>query len=34
MGVAAEVKEAEAKDFPILQLDKKENFPPSTMNRS
>ena len=34
MGVAAEAKKAEAKDFPILQLDKKENFSPSTRNRS
>ena len=34
MGVAAEAKKAEAKDFPILQLDKKGNFSPSTKNRS
>ena len=34
MGVAAEVKKAEAKDLPILQPDKKENSPPSTRNRS
>ena len=34
MGVAAEAKKAEAKDLPILQPDKKENFPPSTRNRS
>ena len=34
MGVAVEVKEAEAKDFPILQPDKEENSPPSTRNRS
>ena len=34
MGVAAEVKEAEAKDLPILQSEKKENSLPSTRNRS
>ena len=34
MGVATEAKEAEAKYFPILHLDKKENSPPSTNNRS
>ena len=34
MGVAVEAKKAEAKDLPILQLDKKENSPPSTKNRS
>ena len=34
MGVAAEAKEVEAKDFPILHPDKKENFLPSTRNRS
>ena len=34
MGVAAEAKEAEAKDFPILHQDKKENFLLSTRNRS
>ena len=34
MGVAAEAKGAEAKDPPILQPDKKENYPPSTKNRS
>ena len=34
MGVAAEAKEAEAKDFPILHPDKKENFLLSTRNRS
>ena len=34
MGVAVEAKEAEAKDLPILQSGKKENFPPSTMDRS
>ena len=34
MGVAVEAKNAEAKDPPILQLDKKECFPLSTRNRS
>ena len=34
MGVAAEAKEAEAEDFPILHLDKKENFLSSTKNCS
>ena len=34
MGVAAEAKEAEAKDLSILQPSKKENSPPSTRNRS
>ena len=34
MGVTVEAKEAEAKDPPILQPDKKENFLPSTRNRS
>ena len=34
MGVAAETKEAEAKDFPILQLGKKENSPTLARNRS
>ena len=34
MGVAAETKEAEAKDFPILQPGKKENSPTPTRNRS
>ena len=34
MGVAAEAKEVEAKDLPILQPDKKENSPPSTRNCS
>ena len=34
MGVTAEAKKAEAKDLPILQLDKKENSPPSTRNYS
>ena len=34
MGVAAKTKEAKAKDFPILHPDKKENFLPSTRNRS
>ena len=34
MGDAAEVKEAEAKGFPILHPDKKENFLPLTQNRS
>ena len=32
MGVAAETKEAEVKDFPILQLGKKENPPTPTRN--
>ena len=32
MGVAAETKEAEAKDFPILQLGKKENPPTPARN--
>ena len=32
MGVAAEAKKVEAKDLPILQLDKKEYSPPSTRN--
>ena len=30
MGVAAEAKRTEAKDPPILQLDKKEHSPPLT----
>ena len=34
MGVTAEAKKAEAKDLLILQLDKKENSPPSTRNYS
>ena len=34
MGVAAETKEAEAKDFPILQPGKKENSPTPARNRS
>ena len=34
MGVAAEAKRVEAKDPPILQLDKKKHFPPSTKDRS
>ena len=34
MGVAVEAKEIEAKDLPILQLNKKENSFPSTRNRS
>ena len=34
MGVVAEAKEAEAKDLPILQPDKKENSPTPTRNRS
>ena len=34
MGIVAEAKEVEAKDFPILQPGKKENSPPSTNNRS
>ena len=34
MGVAAEAKKVEAKDLPILQLDKKEYSPPSIRNRS
>ena len=32
MAVAVEAKKAEAKDPPILQLDKKECSPPSTKN--
>ena len=34
MGVTAEAKRTEAKDPPILELDKKEHSPPSTKNRS
>ena len=34
MGVAAEAKNMEAKDPPILQPDKKECSPPLTRNRS
>ena len=34
MGVAAETKETETKDFLILQPGKKENFPTSASNRS
>ena len=34
MGVVAEAKRTEAEDPPILQLDKKEHFPPLTKNRS
>ena len=34
MGVVAEAKKAEAKDPPILQLDKKEYSLPSTRNYS
>ena len=34
MGIAVEAKEAEAKDPPILQPNKKENSLPSTRDRS
>ena len=34
MSVAAKTKKVEAKDPPILQLDKKEYSSPSTKNRS
>ena len=34
MGVPVEAKRAEAKDPPILQLDKKKHSPPSTRDRS
>ena len=34
MGVATETKEAEAKDFPILQPGKKENSHTLARNRS
>ena len=34
MGVTAEAKRTEAKDPPILELDKKEHSLPSTRNRS
>ena len=34
MGIAAVAKKVEAKDLPILQSGKKENFPPSTKNHS
>ena len=34
MGVTAETKEAEAKDFPILQPGKKENPPTPARNRN
>ena len=34
MGIAVEAKGIEAKDPPILQLDKKEHSFPSTRNRS
>ena len=34
MGVVAEAKEVEAKDFPILQPGKKKNSPPLNRNRN